>query len=827
MAGAVLVAIFGLPFLIFGVFFASKMASAGKTGGMPAIFGVAFGLFFACIGAGLIALSIFGYRKSRQQEAKVLQNPGAPWLWRDDWAAGRSDGKGIGASISLWVFTIFWNAISIPAAVLSWPKLVAGDLKLLMVLLFPTVGVILTIAAVIGTLRAKRFGKTSFWFASLPLVPGRALSGFIHLKMPIQATHGIDVRLSCVRRVTTGSGKNRSTVDTVLWQDEKNVPGELMNRAFTEAQVPVDFAIPAEAPVTNTENPDDKVLWILHAQADVPGVDFKDDYELPVFRTGNQSSLVTETSSWVDSGAGNRTATATAPAYQTAVEPVTVPAKTHITITEDGATTTVYFPPLRNPGQTFVFFLFVAVWTGVVYLLLTRDAPWLFRIVFGGADLLLSCVLLNLVFGSCTVRVAEGTMSIRKAFIGIGSIKTIPLDGVQSITPVSLGQADASGEARFGVFVRLVDGQLFKIAANTLSRTEARWIVAALDRASGRKDETQPQFQPFSMLTANQKGGVVRVGGVSTNKIARAVAIVFVLVWVFTVGKFFVRFSSSASARRTQTQPVGAPEPAISGAPMTDEDEARIVAMPAQQQAEELLQRSIRHDERALKLLQERVDGWTSNLHLTDRMKRLEEQSRYSTDLRVRQANEDIELALDGWHKDQDAVDLLIQRASNDPGYKPAALYFLGMEGGRGIDTQRVHGVLREHALHDSDEKGRLWAVEGLRFLETDEALDTLWEAFTSDASFAVRNRAGCNISDCGVFRREQRMRFVPKLIAVAGDVSQNQQMRTWCFMALREITGASLPDGSRAWNQWYVEHGQETLEDFQRQPWYQVRGDQ
>jgi len=34
--------------------------------------------------------------------------------------------------------------------------------------------------------------------------------------------------------------------------------------------IPVDFALPAESYVTDHDNPNDQVLWLLHAQADVP-----------------------------------------------------------------------------------------------------------------------------------------------------------------------------------------------------------------------------------------------------------------------------------------------------------------------------------------------------------------------------------------------------------------------------------------------------------------------------------------------------------------------------------------------------------------------------
>jgi hypothetical protein len=118
----------------------------------------------------------------------------------------------------------------------------------------------------------------------------------------------------------------------------------------------------------------------------------------------------------------------------------------------------------------------------------------------------------------------------------------------------------------------------------------------------------------------------------------------------------------------------------------------------------------------------------------------------YSTDLRVRYANADLNLALDGWHKNGEAAGLLIERPQTDLKYRPAAVYFLGMLAGRGVAYDKIHPVLLEYAKNDSDPNVRPRAVEGMRYLGTDEALDELVESVTQEASMDVRDRAGCNI---------------------------------------------------------------------------------
>ena len=260
---------------------------------------------------------------------------------------------------------------------------------------------------------------------------------------------------------------------------------------------------------------------------------------------------------------------------------------------------------------------------------------------------------------------------------------------------------------------------------------------------------------------------------------------------------------------------------------MSDADVERVLALPAQDQAEELLERAIGHDQKALDLFNQQVESWVGHIRLTDRMKQLERRSEYSSDLRVRYANADINLTLDGWQKNGQAADMLIEKARTDLHYRAAAVYFLGMLAGRGVAYEKIHPVLLEYAKHDPDAYVRQWAVEGMRYLGKDEALDELFESFTQDPSNNVRDRAGCNISDCGNFTRVQRMRMVPKFLDLVSDPSTNAQMRSWSFMALREITDANVPPDAQAWNTWYGQHGAEKLAEFQALDWWQVRGDE
>ena len=200
-----------------------------------------------------------------------------------------------------------------------------------------------------GQCPAEAFWRNFFEFASLPFSPGQSLRGTIHLRFNTEARHGIDLSLSCVRQVTTGAGKIVPTQETVLWQADKNVPQALLTPGpMGDATIPVDFSIPSDAYESYHDQPDDKVLWLLHAQADVPGVNYSDDFEVPVFRlTPSPSSASVATAFFSKTQDRNRAARLRLRCLRRSRSPE--PESCGLAGANGG--TEFYFPPFRNPGQ--------------------------------------------------------------------------------------------------------------------------------------------------------------------------------------------------------------------------------------------------------------------------------------------------------------------------------------------------------------------------------------------------------------------------------------------------------------------------------------------
>ena len=213
-------------------------------------------------------------------------------------------------------------------------------------------------------------------------------------------------------------------------------------------------------------------------------------------------------------------------------------------------------------------------------------------------------------------------------------------------------------------------------------------------------------------------------------------------------------------------------------------------AMPAENQAALLLERSINHYRGANEQIAARVDTWRGQIALDDRLKPLFMTAMNSGDLTVRVAAIEIDIAARNLTKDSSTVDTLSEQArSGEQGTRVNALWDLALIGNRGVDQDRVFDLL-SGGIHDPNQNIRYWAVEGLALLATDEAIPQLLDVFRLDPSAAVRERAACGLAQSGMFSAAQRRTAVPTLLDMTEDGVLDDQTRIWVFQALRDITG-------------------------------------
>ena len=108
-----------------------------------------------------------------------------------------------------------------------------------------------------------------------------------------------------------------------------------------------------------------------------------------------------------------------------------------------------------------------------------------------------------------------------------------------------------------------------------------------------------------------------------------------------------------------------------SPAKLSDHEIEEIANLPAQQQAERLLERAVNHYDGALDLIGKSVDNWFGQLELQGQLSSLLTTALNSNDLHVRAAALEVELAGYNLPKRAESADNLIERIRRDPSARP------------------------------------------------------------------------------------------------------------------------------------------------------------
>lgn len=203
--------------------------------------------------------------------------------WQDigDWKNSRVRS---GAKALIWISLLFgvaFTGISLPAVLAVPEEIGKGNHAILLVLLFPLVGIGALALFVHSLIAWRKFGKTELILDPAPGSLGGDFGGYLDTRIAWNHKLKMDVTLNCQHLKTTGSGKNRSTRTSVLWQREGIAtlsPGPKGIRCEFRFDIP-DNLPPSEKASSDYHQ------WLLQLECDLPGVDFKRNFVVPVFRT--------------------------------------------------------------------------------------------------------------------------------------------------------------------------------------------------------------------------------------------------------------------------------------------------------------------------------------------------------------------------------------------------------------------------------------------------------------------------------------------------------------------------------------------------------------
>lgn len=459
-----------VPFALMGLFALVLLLHDGLLGGLNRQ--KTLGLLSAIIASGGFVALIFGISAKKMALATAGPKSAAPetsekpWLKRKDWAAGRITAGARKSVLLLWVFVIFWLAFSAVIFLLVVPpEWQRGNHAALIALIFPLVGLAVLIFAVNTTLAWRRYGQSAFEMAAMPGALGGTLEGMIQVNARLRPEHGLHLRLSCLRRTTSGTGKNRTTTEKILWQDEKWLRPDLPQTDLDATGIPVYFKLPADQPESTTSQ-GDGIHWKLEASAKVRGPNYHATFEVPVFK-------VPETPTPGDDP--------TAP-YQMSLDEIRQQIHSRVQVNDmaDGGKGFV-FPAGRNPGFASGATAFLIIWTVVIVFLIWKQAPFIFPLLFGAFDLLMIVFTFDLWFRRSRVVATPEQVQIENTWLGFKKQHTLKISEVASIA-TDVG-ATAGHTAYYDLKIRTRDGREVTAAKNLGSKPEADWLVRQLAAA--------------------------------------------------------------------------------------------------------------------------------------------------------------------------------------------------------------------------------------------------------------------------------------------------------------------------------------------------------
>jgi hypothetical protein len=426
-----------------------------------------FGLIFGVFGFGVLLTVLKARRTGVETAAKQAENPEAPWLWRADWAAGKIEDSNRTTMFTAWGFATFWNLVSLPGAVLAVREaLRTGSYGVLFVLIFPLVGLGLLVWALRATARYRRYGVSRFDLAAVPAPVGGSLRGTVVASGNLEPNEGLHVTLTCVRKVTTGSGKNRSTSERVLWQEEQRATVHKSRTAAGMASsIPIAFQLPSDVEPSDESNPRDRVIWRLGLTADVPGVDYAATFEVPVFRTAESVAEVE----------------AQAPAV---VQPFVQSPTSRVRVTQNRRGTEIVFPPARNPGVAAGLTVFLVVWLGAIWAMVHFGAPTVLVVIFAFFAFFMIWATLAAWLGMTQVQVGDGDVTVARGLLTPMRERRFRYDDIDEVK-VRIGM-QAGNTPFYDVVLMRKDGRKTVAGSSVRDKREAEWLAQTIRAAMGK-----------------------------------------------------------------------------------------------------------------------------------------------------------------------------------------------------------------------------------------------------------------------------------------------------------------------------------------------------
>lgn len=361
-------------------------------------------------------------QQERAQAATSEQHQHTPWLANKHWQTPHIRSKaGLGLLV-FWVFTVVWIGGSTPILFVFEKEWSSGNFAVLLGLLFPLAGILLLAKTIRMTAEWLRFRDLVLVMDPFPGAIGGHVGGYLELMGEHDANAEYKVELECVYSYVSSSGKNRSRHENVKWAQGGSAR---IKPTAQGLRLSFRFDVPGDLPEAEVDQSNNYVFWRLKLSADIPGADLDRQYNIPVFKTGKQSTQITHDISAQHEYKREQEALASQSAVQRGEFAKTALGKV-MRFERRGNNIRFYFPMMRNKLLGVIAMIFFAGFGGATYAMWTEfgdqgavsvlviifSIPFFFVALFAGIS------TFYLLFNSLTVEISRGSVrTIRSLFL--------------------------------------------------------------------------------------------------------------------------------------------------------------------------------------------------------------------------------------------------------------------------------------------------------------------------------------------------------------------------------------------------------------------------
>lgn len=386
------------------------------------------------------------------------------WLSNKKWASNQIRSNANVTLIVLWVFALFWNAVTIPIWLQLSDILDKAEREPLtyIVFLFPLAGLYIVVLAINASREKLSFGHTPLAMDPFPGSIGGHIGGRIETKIPYTGQTRGQITLQCVYSYQTGSGKDRRRTESIKWQ---NTGICHLDNSARGTVFKFRFNTPDDLPESNTDKRrSDYYFWriSLEVKEDTAG-DLRRNFVVPVFNTATSSTSIHQST---------ETNHETLEAAQRGIESVA-----EIRSIEGGVE--AWYPPFQRPGlglsMTTIGLVFIVI--GVIMGI--NQTPLLFSIAFALVGSVLELAGIHYLVKALLVSVTPEGVRAQRFLLGYPiSTKWLAAEDFACFEIKQTGtmQSGTTTKIFYNLLAKSQNGKTFTVAERHTSRPEIELI---------------------------------------------------------------------------------------------------------------------------------------------------------------------------------------------------------------------------------------------------------------------------------------------------------------------------------------------------------------